>query len=282
MKKTITATIFLLLACVTVFGQTTYKGLTPGKSTKADVQRVLGPAVNAANPLLVEYRPQPLTGKIYVQYRKGAPVVERIEFLCRLANSTCNDLLNRLMLRLPENQETAKIIEGGGKNKQVLYYGTPLYLVVSVDDEGLVNNEVMPYRVAFFSRELYAASAAEVKEANEAAVLKGSGSHGGGSSLSGSWRIIQTGANGARNTGVLKIRLSGNTLSGRAEWDNHAPGNISGEVEGRTIKFTIQYGGGLIGSYEAELSSQGNQMQNGEARSNKGGAVVSWQANRLP
>lgn len=32
----------VLLSCAAGFGQTSYKGLTPGKSTKADVERVLG------------------------------------------------------------------------------------------------------------------------------------------------------------------------------------------------------------------------------------------------
>jgi hypothetical protein len=99
--------------------------------------------------------------------------------------------------------------------------------------------------------------------------------------LSGSWRIVQTGDNGARYTGTLIIKQSGNLLSGRAEWENHTQGNISGEVQGRTIKFTVQYAGGLVGRYEAEVSSAGNQMLNGEARSNKGGGVVKWQASRV-
>lgn len=40
MKKILSATLLLLLACVNGFGQTSYKGLTPGQSTEADVEHV--------------------------------------------------------------------------------------------------------------------------------------------------------------------------------------------------------------------------------------------------
>jgi hypothetical protein len=42
MKKILTATVCLLLACVPCFAQSSYKGLTPGQSTRADVERVFG------------------------------------------------------------------------------------------------------------------------------------------------------------------------------------------------------------------------------------------------
>ena len=45
MDKMLTAATLLLFACATCFGQSTYKGLTPGQSTKTDVERVLGPPV---------------------------------------------------------------------------------------------------------------------------------------------------------------------------------------------------------------------------------------------
>jgi hypothetical protein len=105
----------------------------------------------------------------------------------------------------------------------------------------------------------------------------------GGTGVSGSWRIVQTDARGAKYIGVLKLNMAGDELSGRADWQNHVGGNITGEVREGTIQFNIHYEGegGLVGTYEAELSSGGDQMVNGKARSNKGGAVVTWQASRL-
>jgi hypothetical protein len=99
-------------------------------------------------------------------------------------------------------------------------------------------------------------------------------------SLSGSWRIVQTSANGARYTGTLRITQEGPRLSGNADWENHSQGTIKGEVSGKYIIFDVQYPQGLIGSYQAELSPAGDQMLNGEARSNKGGEPVKWQATR--
>lgn len=42
MNKTIGVAVFLLIACIAVSAQTSYKGLTPGKSARAEVERVLG------------------------------------------------------------------------------------------------------------------------------------------------------------------------------------------------------------------------------------------------
>src|SRR2546421_12267818 len=102
MKKISCLPFFLLMACVTALGQTSFKRLTPGTSTRAEVERVLGQPVKKVSETLIEYRPQPLTGKIYVQYRQGSTVVERIEILCKPTNSTCDDFIKSLNLRLPE------------------------------------------------------------------------------------------------------------------------------------------------------------------------------------
>ena len=42
MNRTALVIICLLSSCAACFGQTSYKGLTPGTSTRADVERVLG------------------------------------------------------------------------------------------------------------------------------------------------------------------------------------------------------------------------------------------------
>jgi plastocyanin len=97
------------------------------------------------------------------------------------------------------------------------------------------------------------------------------GKHG----LTGAWRITQTG-NGSTYTGTLSITQNGGEISGSAEWDNHSHGTISGHVAGDRITFTISYGGGLIGMYEATVES--GRMNYGSARSNKGGGAASWYA----
>jgi hypothetical protein len=152
MSKIFTATTFLLFACATCFGQTSYKGLTPGKSTRADVERVLGLPVKKISETLVEYRPQPLTSKIFVQYQTGSVVVERIEVLCRLPNSTCKDFERSLNLSLPKWSEAYKI-PSGDAGYYVWYYPPPQYVVSTADYKKGI--ELVGSRLAFYSPELY-------------------------------------------------------------------------------------------------------------------------------
>ena len=42
MTRILPTFLFLLLACAACFGQSTNKGLTPGQSTRSDVERVFG------------------------------------------------------------------------------------------------------------------------------------------------------------------------------------------------------------------------------------------------
>jgi len=42
MQRTTGAILFLLLICIASFGQSSFKGLKPGQSTRTDVERVLG------------------------------------------------------------------------------------------------------------------------------------------------------------------------------------------------------------------------------------------------
>jgi tetratricopeptide (TPR) repeat protein len=164
MTRILLTFLFLLLACAACFGQSSYKGLTPGKSTRVEVERVLGQPVNKVSETLFEYGPQPLTSKIYVQYRTGSTVVERIEVSCRLENSTCDDFGKSLNLRLPKNPETATVPRNSDE-KHVLYYGPPLY-VVTTYDEGMGQSRGVPFRLGFYSRELYASASGAVKEKN--------------------------------------------------------------------------------------------------------------------
>ncbi len=78
-NRTSIITLFLLLSCATCFAQTAYNGVTPGKSTRADAERVFAKPVKNVSETLVEYSPQPRTSKVYVQYRKDSQVTERIE-----------------------------------------------------------------------------------------------------------------------------------------------------------------------------------------------------------
>lgn len=96
--------------------------------------------------------------------------------------------------------------------------------------------------------------------------------------VTGKWSIEQAADSGARYTGTLILKQTGNKIGGRAQWDNHSSGEVDGTVQGEVINFRIIYEGGLIGTYRADLSEDG--MLNGTATSNKGGGRVHWQAFR--
>ena len=69
--------LVLLLSCAASVGQTAFHGLTPGKSTKADVEKALGRPVRQLSETLSEYKSQG-TEQIFVQYL-GSAGVARIE-----------------------------------------------------------------------------------------------------------------------------------------------------------------------------------------------------------
>lgn len=76
------ATLLLLLALwlggVPAAAVSTYKGLQPGKSTRADVERALGPAARAVSGTLFEYALPDGPGDILVEFRADG-IVERLE-----------------------------------------------------------------------------------------------------------------------------------------------------------------------------------------------------------
>lgn len=98
--------------------------------------------------------------------------------------------------------------------------------------------------------------------------------------LTGSWSIVQTAANGGRYTGMLEIKQTESQLTGRAVWDNHQSGEIKGTVQGKSVKFSIIYAGGLVGTYEAQCDNTNMLLFGGKAYSNKGGGTVQWAASR--
>ena len=150
-KRILFLSFFMILACTACFAQSSYKGLTPGTSTRAEAERVLGQPVKNVSETLSEYRPQPLTSKIYVQYRKHSPVIERIEFFCVLEKSDCSDFFAQQHSAMTDDDWEGTV--GDGLEKQAKYYRNPFYAVLT-----FANNKWV--RLAFYSRELYQAATA--------------------------------------------------------------------------------------------------------------------------
>ena len=154
---------FVTLFCVSCFGQTSYKGLTPGQSTRADVDRVLGQPVKSVSKTLIEYKSPGNAGQLFVQYRNDSPaaIVERIERACQ-PNSPCADIGQ---LTPPAEMLDAKVEPPGGfysarpPFKRIWYWGAPRFVVYTElwkTDRNPGNAEI---RLAFYSKELYESAA---------------------------------------------------------------------------------------------------------------------------
>ena len=79
MHRTSLIILFVLLSCAPCLGQSSFRGLTPGKSTRAEVARALGQPLPKVSLTLSEYKSNKKTEQIFVQYRRDSEVVERIE-----------------------------------------------------------------------------------------------------------------------------------------------------------------------------------------------------------
>jgi hypothetical protein len=158
---------FLALACATCFGQSSFQGLTPGQSTRADAERVLGKPVQSVSKTLIEYKPQQNSDKIFVQYRDASPaaVVERIELTCvsdfndyvsqdsrcRVWHESLRRKYNNIDLSKPDAFKRTSLYP---KGKTVSYFGPPRFIVITekileTADDG------SEYRYAFYSRKLF-------------------------------------------------------------------------------------------------------------------------------
>lgn len=185
MKRILTAITFLLFTCITCLGQTTFKGITPGKSTKPDAERVLGRPVKSVSGTLIEYAPIQLklthakvtfnSVKIYVQYRNNSAVavVERIELVfCPRAkyepgSRDCD-------VRAMHNEYD---LSGGSLDsvkqedgKALWSFGSPRYMLLTGISTSSGGESYFEGRWAFYSKELYEAIA---PQGNCTGVLRG-------------------------------------------------------------------------------------------------------------
>lgn len=84
MKKAASIGFWVMLISTTCFGQMSYQGISPGISLRSDVSKAFGQPLTAVSETLLQYTPpreDPGVDKLYVQYRKGTQIVERLETL---------------------------------------------------------------------------------------------------------------------------------------------------------------------------------------------------------
>ena len=153
--------LFVLIACATGLAQTSYMGLTPGQSTRADVERVLGRPVKEVSKTLVEYKAPDAAWKLYLQYRDelSTATVERIERTCRYyaaddperCTSGVKEFYTQTIKDARAAEERSKQQDDG--DQHVIYYGAPWFIVLILNpgpDPGDYE-----YKFGFYSKELY-------------------------------------------------------------------------------------------------------------------------------
>lgn len=149
MIKITTAFFWLIIVCAPCFAVSTYLGIQPGLSTRADVEKVFGQPVQSINPTLFEYALKNGSGKIFVEFRAKDFVVDRIER--RFAKPVSRSALIR-SLNLPENSEEKGTNKEG---KLVEYFGdikTLAFIYATGEEIGGVLS------LGYYSLELYGKS----------------------------------------------------------------------------------------------------------------------------
>lgn len=180
-RRMIVIMSLILLASVACFGQTTYMGITPGKSTKAEAERAFGPPVKKHSDKLVEYKGSGKAQKVFVQYRDGSPAsaVERVELIiCAGAKGEpekqrCTMTATGMQYEFANPQGAVAITSSLSAStldafKQEInppvdktrwYFGTPLYIVRTDIYRVEASEHVIEVRLALYSKELYEAAA---------------------------------------------------------------------------------------------------------------------------
>jgi hypothetical protein len=195
LHRTLIIIVLVLLSWTTCFGQTSFQGLTPGKSTRADAERSLGQPIKELSKTLIEYKSPEAAARLYVQYSDESPaaIVERIELACLTdKDGTYNQCLELGQVGGVLYDAFSETIKQDGPANlsahRVEYYSAPRFIVVTTIIKGLKPET----RKAFYSKELY-----------ESVVPKG----GCTGTIFGTWTtergratIVRVGDNGIRGT----------------------------------------------------------------------------------
>jgi hypothetical protein len=160
MSKIAFIIFLLLLASAPCLSQSSFMGLTPGKSTRVDVERAFGKPIQSVSKTLIEYKSPEAAGKLFVQYRDESPagVVERIEMAC--LDYVCARAGIK-QLTPPDEMLDAKVEPPGGwwsaspPFKRIWYWGAPRFVVYTELWKTDRNPDHAEVRLGFYSKELY-------------------------------------------------------------------------------------------------------------------------------
>lgn len=144
--------LFVLLSCATSLGQTSFKGLTPGQSTRQDVEGVLGRPVRELSETLTEYNSAGGNEQVFVQYQRDSSIVARIEvaYADAIERSTALRSLN-----LPP-RSTAWQINSKSRLEEYFSAACVVLTYAGADASSGVS------RIAYYSRQLFESASAKL------------------------------------------------------------------------------------------------------------------------
>jgi hypothetical protein len=154
LTKVFLTTVFILVSSTPLLAQTSFKGILPGSTTRSQVEHAFGLAVKEVSATLSEYEATDVAGKIYVQFRSGADVVERVEVIYQEPIDRSKVAVS---LKLP-SRPTASQVNSKGKREE--YYAAACIVLTFAGE----NVEEGVSRVGYYSRKLFDGAVPEVSK----------------------------------------------------------------------------------------------------------------------
>jgi TonB family protein len=260
MAKMLTITL-LLFSSTTSLAQTAYLALTPGTSTRTEVESVLGPPTDQVTERLLEYRKD--GRQIYVQYSKDSPTAIRMQVIYSPPSMRSEVLAKE---QLPQAADVSRANKKGLLEE---YFGHARYIVLTYE----TGSQSQVSQVGYYSRELFESATPELTQnssppsqpatANQKTNSPPiSGGALNGSAVSLPQPVYPPGA-GAKVSGTVTVRVtvdeSGQVVSATAV-SGHLLLRGAAEAAARLAKFNPRFLSGqpvkVIGTLTYEFSPQ--------------------------
>jgi hypothetical protein len=122
MKKLLLSLCFILQSCTICIGQSSFQEITPGTSTRDQVNRILGTPLNTDNTIIADHTPPAGLSKLEVVYSRDPNVVNQINIYFPKPISR-QALIQKL--KLPQQADFMKTGENGMLHE---FFGGPAFL----------------------------------------------------------------------------------------------------------------------------------------------------------
>lgn len=151
--------LLILLFYANCYAQSSFMALTPGKSSKLDVEKALGPPASQVTERLLEYRKG--EKQVYVQYSKETALAIRIQVVYSPSVAR-SEIVSTLGL-----PSMGGIRRTNKKGVLEEYFGNPNYIVLTYED----HSQTQISQAGYYSRQLFESATADMIGGKIAAIL---------------------------------------------------------------------------------------------------------------